>query len=105
MLQIDEQSDGQTVELRVGQQLEVRLAENRTTGFRWQLLNDGKPVCALVSSSFESPAGVPGAGGTAHWLFQAAEAGAGTIELAYRRPWEAQATPAQTFRVRISVSN
>lgn len=104
-LQLDEESNGQTVQLRAGQQLEIRLAENRTTGFQWALVSDGKPACAPVSNSYEAPKGPPGAGGTARWLFQAATAGAGTIELAYRRPWETEQPAIRTFRLQVSISN
>ena len=104
-LQLDEGANSRTVQLRAGQQLEIRLAENRTTGFQWTLVSDGTPACKPVSNSYEAPKGPPGAGGTARWLFQAATAGAGTIELAYRRPWETEKPPIRTFRVQISVSN
>jgi predicted secreted protein len=100
-LQIDEASNGRTVELHAGQQLEIRLAENRTTGFQWTLVSDGKPACTQVSHSYESSNGPPGAGGTAHWLWEAATGGAGTIQLAYRRKWEAEKPPIRTFKVQV----
>ena len=44
---LDEHADGRTVDLRVGQELEIRLTENPTTGFRWQIESSGGPAGEL----------------------------------------------------------
>lgn len=103
MLQIDAHSNGREVSLRAGETLEISLAENRTTGFRWRLESNAGPACKLLKSSFEASLGATGRGGVHHWQFQAVQAGAGKIELEYRRPWEEDSPPSRTFTLRVRV--
>lgn len=101
MLTIDESSNGREVELAVGQELEVCLHENATTGYRWRLEGDGGPACRLVKDFLQAPRDPPGRAGTHHWHFQGAQAGDGAIELASRRSPEGRA--ARTFLLRVRV--
>jgi inhibitor of cysteine peptidase len=103
MIQIDEQYNGREVSLAVGEMLEISLAENRTTGFRWDLKSKAEPVCILVKSTFEPAMGPPGRGGTHRWQFQAVRAGTAKIELEYRRPWEQNSPPGRTLKVNVQV--
>ena len=63
MISVDQNFDGQTVDLPVGQVMELRLAENPTTGYRWTFVANGKPVCVVVADRYERPSGPPGQGG------------------------------------------
>ena len=104
MLYIDEGFLHQTIHLPVGQVIELRLNENPTTGFRWSFTQDGSPSCAVVSDSFTPPEGPPGAGGRHTWQIKAIRAGDCHVELRYRRPYEPNASPAQTFNVDVVVT-
>lgn len=88
MVHIDENHPGGQVELGLGDELELVLPENRTTGYRWHPGLDEAGVLELVEEAFVPPEGQVGSGGHHRWLFRAARPGAGTVELAYRRPWE-----------------
>ena len=101
MLHLDENSNGATVDLTVGEVLEIQLAENPTTGFRWQVQADGEPVCQPVDDRFESPGGPPGRGGTHVWHFRACRTGTGQIDMVYRRSWETAAAKTFTLHVRV----
>jgi predicted secreted protein len=101
MLTIDESANGQTEELRVGQELEVCLHESPTTGYRWRLVSGGTPACQLIRDFLETPGETHGGGGTHHWLFQGVQAGSGTIQLVLRRSWQPEA--AQTFTLPVRV--
>ena len=101
MQRCDEGCNGQTVDLAVGQKIEIRLPENPTTGFRWQLSAEDKAMCRLVSDSFGAPSGPPGRGGEHVWIFQAAQPGECDIVLRLRRPWDASTEPVQTFSIRV----
>ncbi|SRR5579884_1263234 len=103
MLQINESSNGQEITLPVNQALEICLHENPTTGFRWSLESNGEPACVFVRDFFEPPSDAPGRGGNHHWEFETARVGLGTIGLSYRRPWEKEKAPAQTFTLRVRV--
>ncbi len=105
MLEVDESQDGNEIELRTGETLEIRLSENPTTGFRWALESSGAPACILVEDYYEPSTRAPGAGGGHRWRFQANQVGEGRIELRYRRSWEGQGAAARTFSLRIRVAS
>jgi inhibitor of cysteine peptidase len=103
IMQVDKTYDGREVTLAIGEVLELSLAENPTTGFRWGFAVKPEPVCTIVKSVFESATVPPGKGGTHHWQFQAVHPGSGTIELQYRRPWEKEAPASRTFKLTVHV--
>ena len=106
MKEIDEQQDGQKVELSVDEELAIRLGENPTTGFRWKLESKGEPACTLVDSinPTSSSGGRVGAGGIHTWKFRAAQPGEATIKLLYHRPWEKDEPPERTFTLHVNVT-
>ena len=76
------------VSLDVGDQLEVELEANPTTGYSWELgpLPDG---LELVSSDFEEPGGsLVGAPGTQRFVFDAMGPGNGILRFEYVRLFE-----------------
>ena len=108
MQAISESYDGKTVDLPVGQVIELRLKENPTTGFRWQIRSDGAPACR-ITEDFMQPAtkdgpSVPGQGGTHVWRIEGVQIGACEMALSYARGWEADRPPAATFSVHIHVT-
>ena len=103
MLLIDETFFAQSVELPIGQVLELRLKENPTTGFRWIFAEDGEPCCALVSDAFERGT-APGAAGEHRWQMRAVHLGTCELRLFYRRPFDADASPARSFVLHVKVT-
>lgn len=96
--------------LKVGQVLEIELQGNASTGYQWQLVEDGGPVLKAMpppaaAATSETPAEpmMVGAPSATRWWFKAAEPGQTSLRLVYRRPWEQDAPPAQTADYRISV--
>jgi inhibitor of cysteine peptidase len=103
MMQVDRSYNEREVTLAIGEGMEISLAENRTTGFHWELRVKPEPACSLVKSWFEPATGPPGKGGTHRWQFQAVRSGTGEIKLEYRRPWEQETPPGQTFKLSVRV--
>ena len=101
MLRLDENHNGGSVDLVVGETFELSLAENPTTGYRWQVDPAPPPVLGVFSEKFESSGGALGAGGRRHWTFHAQGPGDGTLNLVYRRSWET--TAGRRFTARILV--
>ncbi len=102
MAVLTERANGRRIELSPGERFEIRLQERPTTGFRWQLVSNGAPVCALVADHFTPPRQrVPGEAGRHTWTFRVKRGGHATIELAARRPWDPETAPAQVFRVTV----
>jgi inhibitor of cysteine peptidase len=103
MIEADKSYDGRTLTLHAGDTLSLSLAENPTTGFRWDLKTKPEPEFETLTDTFESSGGSPGAGGTHRWQWKAMRTGAATIRLEYRRPWETNAPPGQVFSLNLQV--
>jgi len=99
-MRVDETANGTEIRMKVGETLDVVLAETRTTGYRWNVASDGAPVCRLGHDRFEAPSAVPGAPGRHTWTFTAVQVGAATIELAYARSF-AGGEAARRFTLRV----
>lgn len=97
---------GDETRLRRGQLLAIALGSNASTGYAWEVVEDGSPVLepAPVPASTKPPAPqMPGAGGTSRWRFRAAQPGTTTLRLAYRRVWEKGVEPVRTATYRVVV--
>ena len=103
MLEVEESFDGRAIELPVGDELEVVLKENPTTGFQWSVESMAEPACALADDNFESATTARGSGGMHRWRLKAKQKGEGKISLSYRRSWEKKA-PVRTFTVTVRVT-
>ena len=99
----DERANGQEIETKVNEHLDISLPEARTAGYKWATKSGAEPVLRLVEeTSRPNSAGVGGAGDHL-WRYQATDAGTGTIEFHYRRPWDKSAEPERTFRLKVHV--
>jgi inhibitor of cysteine peptidase len=104
---ITERDAGRDIGLRAGETLRLRLAANRTTGYRWHA-SGAEDGCLSVPQSPEyipdqaSPR-VAGAGGIEVWQLRAQRPGTVVLRFDYRRPYETQKPPAKTlsFTIRI----
>ncbi len=97
--------DGRTIDLGISETVEIRLPENPTTGFRWDLTAKGEPACAMLGDSFATAGVAPGTGGQHSWTFKALRQGECEVELVYRRPWEANDAAERRFRVRLRIAS
>jgi inhibitor of cysteine peptidase len=100
----DKSYDGRTINLHVGDGVKLSLAENPTTGYKWELLSRPEPTCAVITDAYAANAnGLAGSGGMHNWDFRAVDKGTCTVSLGYRRPWEKDTAPAQTFALTMVV--
>jgi inhibitor of cysteine peptidase len=102
-LRVDETADAREIVVRERQRLELSLRENPTTGFRWELQENGAPACALRDDTFIAPETGVGRGGVRRWIFEAIATGSCRIALAYRRAWESK-PPERTVRFTVRVT-
>ena len=110
-IKLDDSTNGSEVTVRLGQTLTVNLKSNPTTGYQWELAECDDAVVRLVSGHFTPPSEVTersgalrvGAGGIQTFLFKGSGAGRTTLKLVYRRPWEKDVEPIQTFSVTVRV--
>lgn len=102
---VTEQDEGQTVTIARKGTLVVRLKSQLGTGYGWQVKrNDGRRLKLLGPPDQESPqGGLPGGEEHQIFRFKALRSGTTLLELHYVRPWEKDARPSKTFRLRVRV--
>jgi len=92
-----EADSGGTFPLALGAVIQIRLAENPTTGYQWNLSITSGLVLLNETYLPDDPTGkLVGSGGTHVWFIQAAREGEQGVSAFYARPWE-PAGPGVTF--------
>lgn len=99
------QSDqGKTFEARQGDSILIRLAENPTTGYRWEVDVADDRIIALQDSDYtEAPGAGIGGGGTRTFTFKAQSPGTVQVRLKLMRKWKPEDPALDRFEVTIRV--
>jgi predicted secreted protein len=92
MIELNETMAGRPVTIDVGERVRITLAENRTTGYRWQVGGDCAGILAVEEDQFKAGSGLPGAGGERMWVFAAKAEGRCELRFESARAWEKGAT-------------
>jgi inhibitor of cysteine peptidase len=104
-LKLTEADNGSTVELALGDTMEVVLDGNPTTGFTWESVAPDTAVLQQVGEpEFVAETELLGSGGKFTFRFQAVGSGQTVLQLIYHRPWETDVAPERTFEVTVIVS-
>ncbi|MFN8475449.1 MAG: protease inhibitor I42 family protein [Anaerolineae bacterium] len=106
-IQITSADNGKTFNIALDQQAAVMLAGNPTTGYAWEAAPPSSDsVTAVGEPQYKTDpnaGGKAGAGGMYTFTYQGAAVGSAKLSFAYRRPWERDTPPAQTFDVTLNV--
>lgn len=95
---------GKMFEVQVGDIVTIRLAENPTTGYHWEIGGIDDRFVEFQSSDYlVAPEAGIGAGGTRTFHFKAKSAGTAQIQLRRRRSWEAEDRVIEHFTVNIQI--
>jgi inhibitor of cysteine peptidase len=95
---------GQQVALSVGESREVVLAGNPTTGYQWEVASLDTSIVKPIDAATYEPSGTAmGSGGQFTFRIQAVAPGQTSLKLVYRRPFEKETPPIQTFEVALIV--
>lgn len=90
-LVLTEADAGRTVAVAPGVAVQLRLAENPTTGYRWTLTVTPAGCLQASADTFERPdTAAVGAGGVRVVDIKTSDAPSCELGLAYRRPWESE---------------
>jgi inhibitor of cysteine peptidase len=102
---IGEKENGTRVELEQGQTLAITLGSNPSTGYSWAPDEgpSGDVLILIGEPEFKSQSNLVGASGTEALRFRADRVGETTLKLNYRRPWEKEVEPAETYTVTVHV--
>jgi len=90
--------------VRLHDVLEIHLAENATTGYRWAPDDYDVSLLKLDETAARYPGAAPGSGGEAIFRFRVVGTGSGTLTLKYWRHWEGAASIVQRFAVTIDAA-
>jgi inhibitor of cysteine peptidase len=96
---------GSARQIAVGQQLQIALESNPTTGYQWTVDGAIPPQLELVGEPkyTAGSTGAVGAGGIQGWTFAGKTAGECVLKLKYSRSFEPGVAPAKTFSVTVTV--
>jgi inhibitor of cysteine peptidase len=107
MVQADDNFNGRELNLQVGETLEISLAENASTGYRWAVTPESADRFANIlhrgKAAAEGEGIPPGKPGVRRFFLEALEPGTADVELEYRRPWETGKPAARAFKLRVRV--
>ena len=94
---------GRTFETNQGDLIVIRLEENPTTGYQWEMGAVPQIIEFLDSDYSTTPGGGVGGGGTRTFRFRAKYPGKGQIQLKLQRSWESVDAAIESFEVNIRV--
>jgi len=91
-------------ELKAGEEFEISLVANPSTGYAWEVAELDESKVQLVSDNFvegSASGQVVGASGQTVLKFKALASGQTRIKLVYRRAWETGVEPVKTHMVQV----
>jgi inhibitor of cysteine peptidase len=99
---LTERDNGARITAHVGDAIDIRLAENATTGYRWTPAEPVDGVLELSATGADYPGPALGSGGEARFRLTVSAPGTAVLRLAYRRPWEPGQDAERTFSIEVS---
>jgi predicted secreted protein len=105
-IEANDKNNGNTIQLKVGDQINLKLESNISTGYSWNTSEkvDDK---ILVESSHEysegTQSGMVGVPGTDKWVFNAIGEGTAKLKYIYSQSWDTS-TAVKTYEITIVVS-
>lgn len=100
---IVENDNERTVDLRLGDSIQVLLPENATTGYRWAIDRYDKEFIEALETEPRYMANAVGSGGEVAFIFKGKKIGTGEIMLKRWRHWEGDSSVASRFHIRLHV--
>lgn len=98
------ENDGQTINMKKGNEIVVKLEGNITTGYSWSVQDlDAQYLQQQGEEEYKSDSNLIGAGGISTFTFKAQQQGQTTLKLIYSRPFEKDTPPEKTFEVTIVI--
>ncbi len=92
--------DGMTISINTGQELQVSLVTNPSTGYAWEFVTVPNPAILKQITHYLKPLGtLPGSPSLEYWVFDCVGPGSTIVNLKYQRSWEPN--PLKTFTVNI----
>jgi len=94
--------DGMRLELKTGEEVELVLPGNPTTGYEWVVTEAPSNLQQVDETEFVAESDLIGAGGEFHFRFRATDPGTAQLILTYERPFE-EVEPLDAFEIEVTV--
>jgi len=96
-----------TLNATVGQEFEIKLGANPSTGYNWLISKLDKNFLEVTGQDFvpNAPAGVVGSPGTAVFKLKALKAGTTELTLQYKRSWSPDVLESKSYKIVIAGEN
>jgi inhibitor of cysteine peptidase len=94
-----ESDNGKTVTMRTGDILEVCLAENAATGYRWALDGVDSSLVTVHEAEYGKPSSSVGGSGEVTWRIEGKSPGSVQINLKLWRSWEGEKSVQKRFGI------
>jgi inhibitor of cysteine peptidase len=94
--------DGMRIELETGDEVELVLPGNPSTGYEWVVTEAPPNLQHVDETEFVPESDLIGAGGEFHFRFKATEPGTAQLSLTYERPFE-EVEPLDAFEIEVTV--
>jgi inhibitor of cysteine peptidase len=103
---VTQTDNGKSFEVHQGEVIEIRLAENPTTGYRWAIDHVDADFLTLQNSAFSPPPGAGlGGGGERTFTFTATQTGTARIQLKLWREWEGDRSITDRYALTVQIRN
>lgn len=103
LVQVFEKDDGRTIDVYLGQLIEITLPENATTGYQWAIDTYPTDLLDVISTQSVYNSNTIGAGGNALISFRVRKQGCGEIVLKHWRSWEGASSVTKRFYLSLNV--
>ena len=101
---VDEQQNGATTSLDLNRTITLRLKENPSAGYVWDLaVTQGLKVTNDTFYPSDSSGSLVGAGGTREWTIMTLQPGEQKLKAIYKHPWEPVSGKETMFNMTIMV--
>lgn len=101
---LTEENNGETITLKVGQEVHLLLAGNPTTGYMWEAPEvDAARLRSAGEGEYAAASDALGSGGEFRFTFTAAAPGETELTLIYHRSFEQDVPPKRTFSVKVVI--
>lgn len=99
------EDSGKEYNLSVGEEFQVRLWENPTTGYLWTILGSVSSHSELVDRKFTpgNDARRVGSGGERTFVFRAVKPGRAVLHMTLKRPWEKEGTETGSYFIKLTI--
>ncbi len=102
-MKLTENDTGKTVEIAIGDELEIILPANPTTGYDWEVSSIDSSILQSNKADFVANTPAIGAGGLEVIKFQAIATGKSELKLIFHRPFEQNTPPLKNFAVTVII--